>query len=245
MPNDKPLDVIKSDERVTEAMFEAMRAERDRFAFEKTELSQIIGRLKAQVHGEQEAKAALQSKLDATNNAWKSTLLTKDALAQLAQYSPADASVVMSHIARAERAEAELKAARVSYDEAFQEGLETADEVAVRAATKLLMQHLGNIMARLDGDGGHRQAEDETLEVSVSRADAEIVRLQMASDELNRLVAQLKTEAGVLTVARAFVASLSYEERVAFFYEVERGYCGNCGRVLRADETFCSCENEE
>jgi uncharacterized OB-fold protein len=39
--------------------------------------------------------------------------------------------------------------------------------------------------------------------------------------------------------------TLTDEERVAFFYEVESGYCGDCGRVLLPNETFCSCENEE
>lgn len=66
------------------AEFEAMRAERDRFAFENAELRSQIGHLKATVQGEQAAKEEAQRKLAATTGAWEATFKTKDALALIA-----------------------------------------------------------------------------------------------------------------------------------------------------------------
>ena len=105
-------------------------------------------------------------KLDVTTNAWRSTILTKDALAELAQISPADVMVVQSHIARAERAENTL--------------------------------------------------------------------------------ASLKTPEGVLAVVRDYLATLTDEGREKFFYEMEQGYCGACGRKLNGNEVMgCQCTNDE
>jgi hypothetical protein len=105
-------------------------------------------------------------KLDVTTNAWRSTILTKDALAELAQISPADVMVVQSHIARAERAENTLK--------------------------------------------------------SLTNAE------------------------GVLAVVRDYLATLTDEGREKFFYEMEQGYCGACGRKLNGNEPMgCQCTNDE
>lgn len=362
---------------LTEDPVETTKQGRDDLVFENAELNRIVSRLKEQIRGLQRAKEEALSKLEATTAAWKSALLTRDALAELTQLSPADAGVIASHIARAEKAEAELKVAerwrdalvdiartlgklgqplidvhqfvkqllgekqkldrdfasleererveallnvdlrcaqdtviercaqavqeqwpeaavtlrahvdgvsgedwgelnrevealrkevtqlrvtelkaeleaakrecrvlRVDYDTAFQEGLETADEVAVQAATKTLKQHLGNLVARLDRDGGHRQALDETLEATAARADVEVVRLQMAAENLEKLKAGLKTEEGVLKAVREYLLLLTDEGREAFFYEMERGYCGSCGRIL-PEGGFCTCTDDE
>lgn len=108
----------------------------------------------------------------------------------------------------------------------------------------LAEQSVRNLAALLDRDGGHRQALDASLAVTALRVDAEISRLQRRDEAL---AAMEKTDGhlGVLKIVRAFLPLLSDSAREKFFYEIEEGYCGSCGRVLRSADDFCQCDNDE
>lgn len=191
-----PEDLLQTFTPTQEAL-DAMRLERDRFAFENIELQRKISSLKDIVRGEQEAKAKALTALETARAGWDSTLKTKDALVSMVGIPPDDAQVA-----------------------------------------RALRQHLGNLVARLDGDGGHKQDADTSLDETVDRADAEIVRLLGVETEL-------RTEDGVLAVIRAYLPTLTDTQREEFFYLMERGYCTNCGRKLEVDERHCQCTNDE
>ena len=62
-------------------------------------------------------------------------------------------------------------------------------------------QHLGNLLARIFGDGGHRQAEFPTLAEAVAAADRRVVDLQTrARDNGSADVRRAALEAAVKAV---------------------------------------------
>lgn len=194
----------------------AMQGERDRFAFENAELRSQIGQLKAQVAAEQRAKEQVLKELDTTTKAWKSTHRTKEALASIAD--PDQPDVAMVHIARREEVEQEL--------------LKVLDE------KKSIEKSLRGLIARVDRDGGQRQALDGSLLEAVSRADKLIADLNVRSDEL-------RSHDGLLNLVREHLSGLTDEQRVKLFSEIDEGYCPSCGRRLRGQLDFCQCENDE
>lgn len=194
MPDD---DVLQSF-TPTQAALDAMRDERDRFAFENIDLQRKVTGLKETVRGEQAAKDKALALLETARAGWDSSIKTKDTLAAMVGMPSDDAQMA-----------------------------------------RVLRQHLGNLVARLDRDGGHRQDADASLDVTVARADAEVVRLMSIESEL-------KTVDGVLAAIRAYLPTLTDEQRVEFFYAAERGFCANCGRSM-GDEyvSSCQCTNDE
>jgi chromosome segregation ATPase len=190
-----------------------MRSERDRFAFDNARLQKVISHLKEQVRGEQQAKERVQKELEVIREAWASTQSTKDTLAEMALLGRDEAEALVQALVRKEHLEASLQVAE---------------------------QHLRNLIARLDRDGGHKQATDASLQASVERADLEVVRLLARDHECGP-----KTKSDLLRIVRAFLDTLTDEGREEFFYEVENGYCGSCGRKLRSDHDFCQCTNDE
>ena len=50
----------------------------------------------------------------------------------------------------------------------------------------------------------------------------------------------------VLRAVRVYLPTLTDDQRVEFFYAVEQGFCGSCGRKLEEDSVMgCSCTNDE
>lgn len=67
-----------------------------------------------------------------------------------------------------------------------------------------------------------------------------------ATTSTKEALAQIASEEDVLKIVRNHLTTLTDEEREKFFYEVERGYCGACGRKLADDEILgCQCTNDE
>lgn len=201
--------------QITETAFDAMRLERDRFAHENTELQRKITNLKETVRGEAEVRAKTENELEVLRSAWKTESRTKEALAQLAM---PDTDIIAQY-------EFELKQAKAKLDE--------------------LKQAYGDLVARLDRDGGQAFGADASVAVTSTRIDRELVRLQTADTDLKLAHSAAQTTEGVLKMLRAFLPILTDEKREVFFYEAERGYCGACGRRLQEEETSCQCTNDE
>jgi hypothetical protein len=96
------------------------------------------------------------------------------------------------------------------------------------------------------------QPTPETLESLRAERDIALRELEVtkgawrATFLTKDALAILASEEDVFKVVRNYLPTLTDEERVNFFYEVERGYCGACGRQLSEDDIQgCQCSNDE
>ena len=101
-----------------------------------------------------------------------------------------------------------------------------------------LRSQVGHLKTQVRGE---QEAKEEALRKLEATSTA-----WSATFKTKDALALIASEDDVLKAVRTHLPTLTDEEREKFFYEVERGYCGACGRALDADSLMgCQCTNDE